>query len=336
MKSGIVDNCLVTSVVNTIGPMVPSGAAAGSFVNNIPNSWFHVNQWDSLHLGWNKFNSGGTAATVVGMAAEFLADSGSPTVFANAINVTTTPSTTAYWPVLGGVGSAAGNTSELTAAIPIPFAGTLSLFSMASATVPTANLVATVRVNGVSPANGPSVTVFSTDATPFWYLDNVHTASVTADQYIDVQVASGATTQTVPQSYYVVFTPASGTANVIAGMIASTAGASANFSLPMSKRTSATAANAKMTMPVGCVISHLDVVQATANGAGVTTTFTIQDNGVDSVVTGTIASGNGTGVIQVDNTHSFTIAQGHTLSLKYVTGSGTSGVIGGWSVQCQP
>jgi hypothetical protein len=98
-----------------------------------------------------------------------------------------------------------------------------------------------------------------------------------------------------------------------------------------------TLANAQMGFPVACTATNLYIIQRTANAAGRTTTATLNVNGSDTALTGTITSASGsggTGVIAIDTSHSVSIAQGDLVALKLITNTSTSGTMGGWAMAC--
>jgi len=314
------------------GVFVLPGALAGGYVGNNANSTalLHVAQGGALGFQTSKQQSAGTAAGITNVAAEFIADSGVWTVFPQAIDATFTASSNNF----AGAWGSSLSTTELATAIPIPVAGTLQYFSMCTDTGVTTNAVTgTVNVNGSTTAL--TFTIGAGAAANSCFFDSTHTAAVTAGQYVDQEFVTGGTTQTSYGIGAFGFTPSTGSTTILGGSInGGTVTTTATYNAPLGTTTSTTQANASLTMPRACSISKLNVVQITANGSGVTTTFTLEKNGSDTAITGTITNGSGTGVIAVDSSHTVSFAKGDLMSLKYVTGSGTSGTIGAWTVAC--
>jgi hypothetical protein len=267
--------------------------------------------------------------------AEFISDdTTSDTIFSYAQSATAlTVSSTQYLGFAGLLTATEGNVT-----IPVPVAGTLKNLIFSMSTSPAANVVVTVNINGSN--SSLTATVAAGDTSIGNYSDLVHTASVAAGNYIDIQTVTGAGAQTAIPAATLAFVPTDGVSAVLWGNIAgATASTTAGYSKPIAPITSATEANEEATSPIACTLSHLYVYQSVANGAGVTTTFTLW-RGVGSTgaaaataITGTIAPAT-TGAQAVDTTHSVAIAAGDRVTLQYVTNTGTSGAMGGWSMKC--
>ena len=198
----------------------------------------------------------------------------------------------------------------------------------------------TLRVNGGT-LSGPSIPNLTTAGQCAY--DAVNTGSVTAGQYINWQVVSGATTAATIQGATAAVTPTGGAAGAIMiwGVVNATVTTTQLVGFPLEIITTSTVnAGAGTPMPGACTASNLYVMQAVAN-SGVTTTFTLYKNGAATSITGTVTSSTvavggttGTGVMAIGS-GSVSFAQGDTIGLGMKTASGTSGTVGHWSVQCQ-
>ncbi len=333
MRGGANIDCSNTSNIPSGSTFIAPGSAAGAYVDSSAANFYHVGQGGLPNLVWVKpSGNSGTSAAVLVMAAEFIDDAG---LYASILGASPggslTSSTTQYGTLVQG---GTIGTTELVQAIPVPFAATVSNFTLCTAAAPAANLSPVVRKNGAGTT--VTVTVASADPASACYADLTHSFSVAAGDYINVQYVSGASTVATIASTYLTVAPASGTSTMLAGLINATISTTPNFIIPGTATAgTSTLANEQLGMPIACTASNLYVVQAVANGSTVTTTFTLEKNGVDTAITGTVNQASGTGSIALDITHTASYARGDLMSLKYVTGSGTSGSIGGWAIQCQ-
>jgi hypothetical protein len=326
---------LGTVIYPSGGLSLAPGAAAGGYVNTATTDYQHVVQWSSVALAANKSSSSGSYAVISEYGAAFIAEPGfAPGILGLYGGTATTASTTAY---LGfGMAQGAPITTNLDVAIPLPFAATLSNLTACYSTAPTANTTYTVTDNNAGGGlTSIVVTEPSTEAGVGCGIDNTHTYAAAAGDYVSVQVVSGATTQTVPGSIMLAFTPTTPGLQMVYGSINGTVTTTLTYSQPLYGVTSTTITGVQLPMPQAGTASNLYVTQAVANAGGVTTTFTLYKNGSATALTGTITNGSGTGAIAVDTTHTVTFNQGDLLTLGYVTGSGTSGTIGGWAFQIQ-
>ena len=330
----LIVECLNNGINPSGSVFVPPGAAAGGFVgyNNTGFGWVHTVQQSQVNFGM-QVNGSGTHPAVYSEAAEFVADNGQWTVLSNFITLGAfTASTTAYLSLIAATaaGQNQNTTTESLATVPIPYASTAQYFVLCPlSTGPATNpWTATVRAAGSSTAI--TVTVPASSAPPGCIFDTTHTGSIAADTAIDLQVVTGALTQGAVGFWALGITPASGTKSMIAGNFAAgTISTTPANNQPYARNTGSVA------MPFACSASHLDVYQQSANGATVTTTFTLLKNGSATAITGTINQASGTGVIVVDNIHSASYAPGDTMALQDVTNTGTSGQMTGWSLICQ-
>ncbi len=312
------------------GIYTPPGSAQGGYSDTVATDFYHVLQGATMGLG---IRTAKGSIQVDGVSMEFIGDAGDyPSILAAAMTAT---SLTASQTLFNGFfTSSAGfqQSTELNAAIPIPFAATASNLNTCQHSGTTSSATTfTLRVNSASPASGPAVTVPSSDAAPSCFTDLTHTAALAAGDYIDVQQVTGSATTPTLNNYSLVIKPTSGTTTFIGGMIGATVSTTTTYYAPGAGTSSTTAANVQTGMPNAYTLSTLYVLQAAANGGGVTTTCSIYKNGSITAVTGTITSGSGTGAILVDGTHTVSFAQGDTMELGCITGSGTSGAMGGWS-----
>ena len=313
------------------GAVVPPGAAAGGFIDSWANNsteWWHVNQFLGMGMGFVR-QGNANSAIIASEGAEFISDDGTTdSILGYSQGVTLTVSSTQFL----GFGSFLANT-ELNVAIPIAAPGTLKNLTFSNLTSPTNNVVVTVNKNGSTTAL--TATIAGGDTSVGNYIDTTHSVSVVAGDYIDLQTVSGASTQTAMEAAALAFVPTTAQTALLWGSFnATTITTTANYAQPFSATNNATEANAEYTFPFACTVSNLYVTQATANGGGVTTTVTVVKNSSPTVVTGTITSGSGTGSILVDGTHSVSFAAGDRMSVSRVTGSGTSGTMGGWGASC--
>lgn len=332
MRANINWDC--TGVVNAaLGPspggaVVPPGAAAGSFVDTSTANYYHEVRGAQTAFSWTKQSGAGTAAAVLALAMEFVDDNGVyATILPSIVNSSASASTTQY---LGPYGATFDN-AEKRGAIPIPAAGTISNLTVCNRTSPTANATWTVNKNGVGSAL--TITVVAADAAGC-YIDSTHSFSVAAGDYVGYAVVTGASTQTTYGTFSMTFVPTSGTSTILGGSLSAAVSTTATYGTPGTGNPTTTQINNQLGMPIACTAGNLYVTQAVANGGGVTTTFTLQKNGADTAVTGTVTSGSGTGAIALDTTHTASFAKGDLMDLKFITGSGTSGTIGSWTITC--
>lgn len=330
VRGGYLPDCLTGFIGGfQYGAFIPDNAAAGSFVDQSEQAT-HMMQGGLIGFAFQFQNMSLNPASVTAMAAEFVADTGYVTVFPSGGGTGGTASATRYFGAYGK----ADFTTETDVAIPMPVAGTASALwwcpgASAITNIPTMTLRKSAVNTSVtaSPAASAGAVIECT-------VDVTHTVSYAAGDYLDFGVVTGAGTVPPSGQYGIMYTAASGTATIVSGMIAGTVSTTANYNLPGSSRTSTSQAGVELGLPMPCVASKLYVVQSSANGVGVTTTFTLQLNGANTAVTGTITSASGTGALLLDNTHTVTFARGDLMQMKYSTGSGTSGTMGGWSIAC--
>ncbi len=312
-----------------IWTVAPAATAGLAYSDTFAGDFYHVQQGSTTGLGSRTVGN----ETLNGVSMEFVGDGADyPSILAAAMTATSlTASSTLF---NGFFTSSAGfqQSTELNAGIPIPFAATASNLNTCEHTGTTSSATTfTLRVNSASPASGPAVTVPSSDVGPSCYQDLTHTAALAAGDYVDVQQVTGSATTPTLNNYSIVIKPTSGTSTFIGGMIGATVTTTTTFYPFGAATSSTTATSAAMGMPNAYTLSNLYVLQAAANGGGVTTTCSIYKNGSITAVTGTITSGSGTGAILVDGTHTVSFAQGDTMELGCSTASGTSGAMGGWS-----
>ncbi len=313
--------------------LTPTTTAGLAYSDTFAANFYHILQGSTTGFGVKTLGN----ITVNGVSAEFIGDGGDyPSILAASMAATSLTASSTLWN--GFFSSSAGiqQSTELNAGLPIPFAATASSMSTCEHTGTTSSATTfTLRVNSASPGSGLVVTVPSSDVGPSCYTDTAHTVTLAAGDYVTVQQVTGAATTPTLNNYSVVIKPTSGTATLIGGMIGATVSTTVTYYPFGAGTSSTTATSATMGMPNAYTLDNLYVVQAAANGGGVTTTCAIYKNGVASAVTGTITSGSGTGAIAVDATHSVSFVQADTLELGCSTGSGTSGAMGGWSARLQ-
>jgi hypothetical protein len=338
---GLRGNVNTDCVSNISGTIVPSPggavvlplAVAGSY-SSTWNEFSHILQGSAQGTAWQKVGQGaGTAAGVNSIALEFVADSGTATsVIGGAMgNVALTASATTY----GSFGGGIFNSTELNSAVPLPFAATVGPVTLCTTSgVPTNTETFFVNKNGANTAL--TFTIAASDAANQCYGDWTHTVNYAKGDYIDLAATTGASTTSSLGQWFAQVIPQSGSSTMIAGNISgNTVTTTSSYSMPgASNNPSSTQANFELGMPIACTAANLYVSQITANAGGVTTTFALQKNGVDTAITGTVTSGSGTGAIAVDTTHTASYVKGDLMTLRFVTGSGTSGQMGGWSIAC--
>lgn len=317
------------------GALVKPGATAGSFIDTSVADYWHVQQGSQQGASWAKVGfAAGTAATVTAIASEFVDDAGAyaTVLLGNDNGHGPVASSTTYESVVSSI-FATWSATQLVAAIPIPFAATLGPFDICTSSGPPANSE-TITVNKNGSATALTVTIGTSDPSIACYADLTDAPTVAAGDYINLAGTAGASTVAVFGAWNLRVIPASGTSTMIAGLLDATVTTTAKYAMPGTNSVSTTQANQELGLPIACTASNLYVVQAVANGAGVTTTFTLNKNGSATAITGTITSGSGTGSIAVDTTHSVSFAVGDLMQLQFITGSGTSGTMGGWAIKC--
>ncbi len=342
VRTGILMDCFTSSSVQNTpsqpgGVFIPPNSAAGGYTDlNGAFDWWHAGRYSQVNFSpaylQGNVAFGGTAPALVSQAAEFVADSGYWTMFSS-VFAGLSASTTANLSIFGNSGNAS------TKEIPIPYASTVqNLAVCVRATSPTADTVFTVLSAGV--ATGVTVTIPGGASVPACAVDVTHTASVTANSYISLQYASGASTQIAGGWFSFGLTPTSGNVNTIAwDLDANSVSTTKTFFLPGGVRSSTTEANIGLTMPFGCTtVSGLNVYVDTASGGGITATVAMR-RGVGStgamadVISGTFTTA--TGVVPISGSFG-PLAAGDRINLSIVTGSGSTGVLAGASAQCQP
>jgi hypothetical protein len=338
---GIRGNIDTDCVWNTSGTVLPAPGgvavlplqAAGAYSSSW-NEFWHVIQGSANGTAWQKVGQGaGTAAGVDSIAMEFVADSGTATsVIGSAQN---NASLTASATTFGGFAGDTFSATELREAVPLPFAATVGPVTLCTSSgVPTNTETFFVNKNGANTAL--TFTIAASDAANQCYGDWTHTVNYAKGDYIDLAATTGASTTSGLGQWFAQVIPQSGSSTMLAGSWGgNTVTTTSNYSMPgAANNPTATQANAELGMPIACTAANLYVVQILANGGGVTTTFALQKNGVDTAITGTVTSGSGTGAIAVDTTHTASYVKGDLMTLRAVTGSGTSGTMGGWSISC--
>ena len=336
--AGIVFSGGQIGLVSEHGGYIPGGAAIGGYVQSSMSDFWHLDTYGAPFVTVDRYGLAPSNPPTVGLiSARFVAEAGYPqSVLGGWVGAVTTASSTQY----AGFGQNATFTSgnELSVAIPIPVAGTFSRLIACGHGSPSNALNVYLALNGSQktltsqlPASAGNLQCIQ---------DFMHTVNNSAGDYADLQTVSGALTQGTFDGYDIGWASNSG-AEIIYGIINGTVSTSAAYSQPLiqSAGTALAPTNYNLTMPnptgVSCSAANLYVAQSTANAGGVTTTFTLYVNGSASALTGTITNGSGTGSIAVDTTHTVTLNQGDQVALGYVTGSGTSGTIGGWAFSCQ-
>ena len=316
-------------------PNLSGGGVVLTILDNAAGGAVDTYQYDGWHAQVGALTGIGelNVTSAASMAATFVADSGSAvTVLGVANQTATTASTTQYL----GFGGTAFQTSDLLAAIPLPFAGTFQNFAMCDTTSPTATVAVALRDNGSS-VGTPGTVGFTlplgASGCNGWDPTNTYTAS--AGDYVDLQLVSGVTTQTTITWGAIGYTPSSGTPEMIWGQIATTGSTTTSYATPMVTAVSTTEANVGMTLPRACTASNLYIVLATNEGGTQTLTVTLRKNNSNTALTGTIAPSTTAGVITLDVTHTVALAQGDKIDVAFGTNSGVSGSLGGWAFQCQ-
>ena len=308
-----------------IGPMKDSwavispGATAGTFVAANPNAYVHVNQLGQVQLATTRASTSGTGARYNGLSAEFVADSGTWSVWGNFLQNTIGSNTTSF----NGFYNSAGFTTENVVAIPIPVAGTFQyLLTNMTGANGAAALTITLRKNGADSALVDTVDA-SGAAGPGY--DFTHTVSVAAGDYVALKYSMGAAMSGTISGTLVGFTPATGTTAIIGGNIAGNqVSTTAQFCGPLSSDRQTTEADVRAGMPRAGTASKLYVYIANGVPAGQTVTVALEKNGADSALGCTIPAGSGPGVFACDTSDTVPYAKGDNFSLKYLTSSGTN------------
>jgi hypothetical protein len=337
IRAGVSPGCYVisSSAFPQGGIVVPPLASAGGYVDTSVTDWWPLSQYTPLGMGFIRMGSA-TAAAVATVGAQFISSDGTTdSILSYSQAQALTASSTQYI----GFGSYV-NSTELNVAVPIAAAGTLQTLAFPMSTSPANNAVVTVNKNGSNTAI--TATIVAGDTTVGNYIDNTHTTSVAAGDYVDLQTVTGSGAVPTLTTAELLFIPNDGQTALLWGAWQSnTVSTTVNYGVAFGSSTSATEANVEYTFPFACTASHLYSVQAGANGAGVTTTITVRRGAgstgamADTIITGTITSGSGTGSIAIDTTHTVAFAQGDRFSISRVTASGTSGVMGGWGLACK-
>ena len=302
------------------------GSIAGGYVSTYPYDGTHIMSGSQAAGLANP-----TGASAISMA--FVADSGAAvTVLGAAPQQVTFASTAAYW----GFGhTGGGNATELSESVPVPYAGTFSNLVACDHNTLTASATIVLRDNGSSVGTPSAVTATlaaSVGACNAYDFTDTYTAS--AGDYIDFLITPGATTQGSIDWYAIVYTATTGSPEMVWGSIDATVSSTQSYSTPGLRFVSTTLGSQYVTVPRGCTASNLYVTQAANNGGGISTTYGLYQNGSLSALTGTIATGAGTGSTLVDGTHNVTLAAGDKIAMGYVAAGGTSPTIGGWSFKC--
>jgi hypothetical protein len=302
-------------------------------------SYAHVGKGQAIAGTFN--GASGTGLTQVNQSAEFIADSGITTTVIGAsmgTQATLSASSSNYCAPYGLCGS-----SELTYALPIPFAYALgSLNFSTQGTVATANATVHVNVNGSN--TNLTGTISSSDTQAAQYNDYTHTyTGGAAGDYVDFLVATGASTQPTLTGWYLGVTSSASGPFLIGTMISGTVTTTANYYSPMAAGAATSQTQHALPSPRTFTVSNLYVSQAALNGGGVTTTISVCDYTTSScAVSGSLTSAslnvggsNAPGIFALDLTDTMTISQGDVFTFKAVSTGGTSGAIGGIAAQGQ-
>ena len=110
---------------------------------------------------------------------------------------------------------------------------------------------------------------------------------------------------------------------LVFGVVDTVGGGATVYPLP-GNGTAAEAA-VELKIPVGrtCIAKNLYVKMVTAPGGAVIDTITVRLNGGDQALTCTVAAAATTGN-DIDITHAFAVVAGDELSVKYVSGAGST------------
>ena len=323
-----------------IGVFVTPGGGTGGYINNFSTTfnWSHIDAGNQLNFMQyaGPANSSGGIPNIASQSAEFIADDGNAwSVLSSSSGNALTASTTAYV-ALQSVGNSLVISTELDAAIAMPFSGTAQYMSLCVKTQPTNNATYTVRKNGV--ATAIKFTQLSGDIPPGCYFDATDSFTFNAGDYLDLQILSGPATQTVPTSWALGIRPASGAHTLVSGAFhTQTISTTKRYSMPYAANDGATEAGYTQTFPFACAASNFYVSLGGVN-VGITT-FTVR-HGVgtgsitDSILTGTVGVGTAAGIIALDISDTVNFAAGDTFDVSYVNSAGTSAAYGAWSFQC--
>ena len=306
------------------------------------NSAVDTYQYEGWHVGVGSYTGIGEVGVngLSGMSATFIPDSGAAvTVLGATPQVATGASVTQYLG-LGTVTAYAASGSELTVAVPVPYAGTFQYMAMCDTTNPTNTTAVTFRDNGANvgtPGNIGFTIPSATAGCNGWDPTNTYAAS--AGDYVDFQLVTGAATNTTITWAAITFTATAGSPEWIWGMVTNLqSGSTTTYSEPYMTNSSATEANVEFPVSRACTAQDLRVMLATNNSGSSTITFTLRDNGASTAITGTIAPSTTAGVQAIDlfgtTGHTVALAAGDRIDLQISNNAGTTGTLGGWSLQC--
>jgi hypothetical protein len=335
LRVGVNPDCAISGAPNTGSIVVPPLAAVGTVADTYGLIW-PVSLGTYFSLNESKNSGGGATTAATGPSLEYVSASGkvvTPLLAGPATALSA--STNSFCGMAGGVCGA----TELAQALPMPFAGTISSFWVGTSTAPTNSY--NVQVNHNGSASALTVNPLSTDTSPTEYNDAVHSFTVAAGDYIDVEALPGAGTVQTVQSYAVNLTPTSGTTFLVGGIVGGTVAGTTEFNMPFGNYQSATEVNGLLAVPRAFTASNLYVCIAGTQGAGITTTFTLIDGGssgttyTSTALTGSIAAATVAGCYGIDLTHTVSILKGDRIGIQIVTTGGTSATIGGWAMQGQ-
>ena len=230
------------------GAFVAPLATANAYADAFAGDFWHESLGALMGIGWANQTGGSTAATVNAVAMEFVGDAANyPSLLVADPVHALAASTTAYEGFYSSSGVGSGKTSDLLAAIPMPFAGTIggssaNPFVVCLSVSPVNTQTFTLRVNGASPVSGPAVSSGAGDASGQCYMDNTHSATVAAGDYVNVQSVTGASTVSTVISMSTSLVPTSGTTTFMGGQIGTTVSTTVNYWLPLSPQSSTTVA----------------------------------------------------------------------------------------------
>jgi len=312
-----------------IDMMVSDAAAAGTYT--VPYLMrFEKNSMADLKT---QAYSGTTATTPVGWSSEYLMDDGGIILGTYWANAPTLSGATRFLTLPYSINGSGGLfTTEPIAAVPIPITGTLKNFCLATNNNQDASgtMVVTVVVNGSATAITVTVPVSALSGSVF--CDYTHTAAITANQTLSVQVVNNATAGSGGlRNATIELLPTSGTSGIIGGgSIGAVASGSTAYWKPLTRTTNATEANVQVPMPRAGTMTNFCVQRSVAASVGTTTATIFKNGSASGQLTMTLANATGPQCA----TGSVAIAAGDTLSMEVknsVACTGGCPTLGGWS-----